>query len=157
MASWTRERGIIDVEGHLTVAKGQRIHLDRVPASFSYPKSILSILAVHNESANIWSHLLGALWFLTNTVHFLKQTNSTSFRSQDALFVALYQLCISICFILSTFYHTFSDNSPAIHRFGNELDHLGIVLVMWGTGVSGTHLPSTATRPCVSSTLHSSP
>ncbi|KAI7779921.1 hypothetical protein LA080_000244 [Diaporthe eres] len=85
-------------------------------ASFSYPKSILSILAVHNESANIWSHLLGALWFLTNTVHFLKQTNSTSFRSQDALFVALYQLCISICFILSTFYHTFSDNSPAIHR-----------------------------------------
>ena len=26
-----------------------------------------------------------------------------------------------------------------MHTFGNELDHLGIVLVMWGTGTSGAH------------------
>lgn len=26
-----------------------------------------------------------------------------------------------------------------MHKFGNELDHLGIVLVLWGTGVSGAH------------------
>jgi adiponectin receptor len=26
-----------------------------------------------------------------------------------------------------------------MHRFGNELDHLGIVLLIWGTGISGTH------------------
>lgn len=26
-----------------------------------------------------------------------------------------------------------------MHRFGSELDHLGIVLVMWGTGISGAH------------------
>ncbi|KAI1858429.1 uncharacterized protein JN550_012639 [Neoarthrinium moseri] len=30
-------------------------------------------------------------------------------------------------------------HSPGMHKFGNELDHLGIVLVMWGTGISGTH------------------
>lgn len=46
---------------------------------------------------------------------------------------------MSVCFILSTVYHTFSDHSPGMHKFGNELDHLGIVLVMWGTGMSGTH------------------
>lgn len=26
-----------------------------------------------------------------------------------------------------------------MHRFGNQLDHLGIVLVMWSTGISTTH------------------
>lgn len=26
-----------------------------------------------------------------------------------------------------------------MHTFGNELDHLGIVLVMWGSGMSATH------------------
>lgn len=62
-----------------------------------------------------------------------------NFRLQDIFAIALYQTCVSICFILSTFYHTFSDHSPGLHKFGNELDHLGIVLVMWGTGMSGTH------------------
>lgn len=58
---------------------------------------------------------------------------------QDAVAVALYQLCVVVCFVLSTIFHTFSDHSPSMHKFGNELDHLGIVLVMWGTGISGTH------------------
>lgn len=72
-------------------------------------------------------------------MYYVKQTAFSSARVQDVLFVALYQLCVSVCFILSAFYHTFSDHSPAVHKFGNELDHLGIVLVMWGTGMSGTH------------------
>lgn len=58
---------------------------------------------------------------------------------QDALALGLYYLCVAVCFILSTSFHTFSDHSPGMHKFGNELDHLGIVLVMWGTGMSGTH------------------
>lgn len=98
----------------------------------------LKLMYLH-KPANIWSHLLGALWFLANTACCVKQTTSPMFRVHDILSVALYQICVSTCFILSTFYHTFSDHSPAIHKFGNELDHLGIVLVMWGTGVSGTH------------------
>lgn len=84
--------------------------------------------------------MLGALWFIANTVYHLNRMNSPSPRVQDNFFVTLYQICVSVCFILSTFYHTFSDHSPGLHRFGNELDHLGIVLVMWGTGVSGVHL-----------------
>lgn len=130
-------------------------------ASFSYTKSIWSILTVHNETgkyrlesrfpsfrselihshnpANIWSHLLGAFWFIASLLYHVNVSSSQGFRLQDVLVIALYQLCVSVCFILSTFYHTFSDHSPRFHKFGNELDHLGIVLVMWGTGVSGTY------------------
>jgi len=61
------------------------------------------------------------------------------FRLSDVAAVSTYYLCVVVCFVLSTIFHTFSDHSPEMHRFGNELDHLGIVLVMWGTGVSGTY------------------
>ncbi|KAM5363435.1 hypothetical protein ACJZ2D_012002 [Fusarium nematophilum] len=57
----------------------------------------------------------------------------------DTLAVALYQICVAICFFLSTLYHTFCDHSLGMHRFGNQLDHLGIVLVMWSTGISTMH------------------
>ena len=60
-------------------------------------------------------------------------------ESADAAAVALYYLCVVMCFVLSTAFHTFSDHSAHMHRFGNELDHLGIVLVMWGTGISGAY------------------
>jgi len=53
--------------------------------------------------------------------------------------VSVYYVCVVVCFALSTTFHTFSDHSPEMHRFGNKLDHLGIVLVMWGTGVSGSY------------------
>ncbi|KAG8631841.1 hypothetical protein KVT40_000981 [Elsinoe batatas] len=55
------------------------------------------------------------------------------------MLVGLYYLCVAVCFLLSTFFHTFSDHSPGVHKLGNELDHLGIVLVMWGSGVSSTY------------------
>lgn len=51
----------------------------------------------------------------------------------------VYYTGVIVCFILSTVYHAFSDHSPDMHKFGNELDHLGIVLVMWGTSISGAH------------------
>jgi len=57
----------------------------------------------------------------------------------DVAAVSVYYLCVVVCFALSTAFHTLSDHSAPLHRFGNQLDHLGIVLVMWGTGVSGTH------------------
>ena len=60
-------------------------------------------------------------------------------RSEDAIALGIYYLCVVICFVLSTIFHTFSDHSQHMHKFGNELDHLGIVLVMWGTGMSGAH------------------
>lgn len=91
--------------------------------------------------ANIWSHLLGALHFLYGLVQFVQARafSRDGARAGDMVAVSVYYLCVVVCFALSTIFHTFSDHSSEMHRFGNELDHLGIVLVMWGTGVSGVH------------------
>jgi adiponectin receptor len=76
-------------------------------------------------------------------VHFLRlhslASGEEAIRTPDIVAVGVYYLCVVVCFVLSTIFHTFSDHSADMHRFGNELDHLGIVLVMWGTGVSGVH------------------
>lgn len=58
---------------------------------------------------------------------------------QDSVVLGIYYLCVAVCFILSTSFHTFSDHSSGMHTFGNQLDHLGIVLVMWGSGISAAH------------------
>lgn len=91
-------------------------------------------------AVNIWSHLLGALLFVALFTHFFFWSRLPhGLIFQDGLAVGVYFTGVVVCFILSTIFHTFSDHSPYMHKFGNELDHLGIVLVMWGTGVSGAH------------------
>lgn len=83
---------------------------------------------------------MGATWFL---LMFLQSFNIKQLAHgshlQDTMALGLYYLCVVVCFILSTIFHTFSDHSQGMHKFGNELDHLGVVLVMWGTGMSGVH------------------
>ncbi|KAI6611016.1 hypothetical protein MCOR07_010552 [Pyricularia oryzae] len=109
-------------------------------ASFSFITSARSILQIHNETANIWSHLLGAALFVALCLQFFANAEFTLHtRVQDAVAVGVYFMAVIVCFFLSTIFHTFSDHSPGMHKFGNELDHLGIVFVMWGTEVSGAH------------------
>lgn len=92
-------------------------------------------------AANIWSHLLGMLWFFVGLFYFYRHVlyYRPYVPASDAVAIALFYVCVVICFLLSTCFHTFSDHSPELHRFGNELDHLGIVLVMWGTGIANTY------------------
>lgn len=93
-------------------------------------------------AVNIWSHLIGAAQFLFSLLQFLNLQDlarQDSIHRQDVLVAGVYYICVVVCFALSTIFHIFSDHGPDIHRFGNELDHLGIVLVMWGTGVTGLY------------------
>ncbi|KAG8425383.1 hypothetical protein J3458_002087 [Metarhizium acridum] len=78
--------------------------------------------------------LFGLLQFVR-----LQSLAASGTRTADILAVSLYYLCVAACFVLPAVFHTFSDHSAEMHRFGNELDHLGVVLVMWGTGISGVH------------------
>ncbi|KAI1378234.1 hemolysin-III related-domain-containing protein [Hypoxylon crocopeplum] len=104
--------------------------------SNSYKYSLKSIFAVYNETVNIWSHLLGAIFFA-----FVYQyvVLSKGIRTQYLIAFSVYNLSVTVCFIFSTIFHTFSDHSQGMRKFGSELDHLGIVLVTWGTGMSGTN------------------
>ena len=91
---------------------------------------------------NIWTHLIGTIKFLYDFIGFLwldPVSDSSGSSAADAVAVSSYYISVIACFGLSSLFHIFSDHSLRLHRLTNELDHLGIVVVMYGTGVSGAH------------------
>lgn len=110
-------------------------------ASFSYARSIRSSIRVHNETVNIWSHLLGALLFALSLYHLytgaLPRLVYASWS--DTIAVTVYYVGVVNCFILSTIFHILSNHSADVHRFGNELDHIGVVLVIYGSTLPATY------------------
>jgi len=118
----------------------------RQPASFAFTTKQVWFLPDQCQvnllrgSANIWSHLLGGVLFIELSAKFFLLVGlPDDVRFADRVAVGVYYVGAVVCLILSTIFHTFSDHSQAMHKFGNKLDHLGIILVMWGTGISGAH------------------
>jgi adiponectin receptor len=91
----------------------------------------------HKPAANIWSHLLGAFYIIFGLHRFLALSPSS--YGADTLAVATFFICCTTCFTLSGAYHTFADHSPSVLNLCNRIDHLGIVLIVWGAGVSANH------------------
>jgi adiponectin receptor len=59
--------------------------------------------------------------------------------STDVAFLLLYILSVITCFSTSTWFHAVADQSPDVREVGNRIDHLGIVIVLWGSGMSAAH------------------
>lgn len=93
------------------------------------------------QPANVWSHLLGALLFADHFLHFVLHAWPTiaTASTSDALAVGVYYLAVINCFTLSASFHIFSNHSKKVHKFGNELDHVGVVLVIYGSVIPATY------------------
>lgn len=106
----------------------------RRPHALSYRASVLSITSLHTETLNIWSHLLGTLWFGASLVRFAVVRQSPLTRG--AIGVPLYLAATALCFASSTLYHVFADHVHACYWL--RIDHVGIVCAIWATSVSFT-------------------
>ncbi|KAI9223004.1 hemolysin-III related-domain-containing protein [Blastocladiella britannica] len=115
-------------------------------AGYDYAMSWRSILFVHNETGNIWTHLLGLILFLVlvgmitlgNGVSgwgLVTQTASTA----DRVVMAGFLLSACACFLFSTCFHThFCNNRHAYILFGC-LDYAGISILICGSSVIVTY------------------
>lgn len=106
-------------------------------ASFSVSRSFWSIFRLHNETLNTWTHLLGALIYslipLDFYPEFKKQYATATFG--DVIMLGIFFSGVTVCFTFSTFHHAFQNHSKEIWQLGLQLDHLGIILVMWSSMV----------------------
>ncbi len=96
------------------------------------------MLYLHNETVNIYSHLLGALLFLAFVAYFysayyLPTETATIF---DLTVFSIYLVGVAICFLFSAAYHTLDNHSASCSSIFNHLDYLGIVVLMWGASVA---------------------
>jgi len=115
------------------------IHTGYRPASGSFSKSFASLGYLHNESVNIYSHLLGAVIFsITAGVIYtqIKPRYETA-SSGDVLAFSCFFLGAALCLGMSATYHAISNHSQHVARFGNKLDYVGIVFL-----ITGSFIPS---------------
>ena len=105
------------------------------PASNSYTKSASSLGYIHNETVNVYTHLLGAIAAIFGSI-FLYQVLHPRYltATQEDIYVfSAFFLGLITCLSLSATFHLFSNHSHAVQRFGNQLDYLGIVILIWGS------------------------
>lgn len=111
------------------------IHSGYRPQSNSYYTSATSIGSLHNETVNIWTHLIGAVaagisavaLFYAITPRFELAT------TQDVMVFSCFFLGAVTCLGMSATYHTISNHSEAVAKFGNRLDYMGIIFLIWGS------------------------
>ena len=109
------------------------------PASASFWLSFASLGYLHNESVNIYSHLLGALGFsLAGVVLYsVIKPRYESANLSDILAFGCFFAGAALCLGMSATYHAISNHSPTVASFGNKLDYVGIVFL-----ITGSFIPS---------------
>jgi len=115
------------------------IHSGYRPASASFKRSFASLGYLHNESVNIYSHLAGAVVFsISGAVLYtaIKPRYETAAPS-DILAFSFFFAGAALCLGMSGTYHTISNHSPTVAKFGNKLDYVGIVCL-----ITGSFIPS---------------
>lgn len=110
-------------------------------ATGSFQKCFESLSHVHNETINIYSHILGAALFLILPVFMYQIVYSRYSRASqsDTVVFSTFFYGVSTCFVLSATYHAISNHSPKVQKFGNQLDYLGIVILMWGSTIPSVY------------------
>ncbi|KAI1177594.1 hemolysin-III channel protein Izh2 [Nemania sp. FL0916] len=106
--------------------------------SGSIAGSLRSVLGVHNESVNIWTHALGAFVLVPLAVRYLYAevaSRYSSASSADGWVFACFLSGAALCLGMSATYHALSNHSEPVAKWGNKLDYSGIVCLIVGSYV----------------------
>jgi predicted membrane channel-forming protein YqfA (hemolysin III family) len=101
---------------------------------------IRSTLALHNETVNIWTHLLGFVVFLALLVKDFVVIPLYDFISfADLCVLAGVLFCYQACMFLSSLFHTFTCHSQHVSEKCLSLDLAGITLALLASYLSGIY------------------
>lgn len=104
--------------------------------TYSYITCFRSIFQFHNETVNIWTHLLGGLYF----AHLCLQLfNSTILTATDKWVIGLFLTSATVCHMMSTIYHTFNCHSEHISKVCSRMDYCGIIALITFSFVPWIH------------------
>ncbi|KUJ22473.1 HlyIII-domain-containing protein [Mollisia scopiformis] len=107
-------------------------------ASGSLSACFYSWKYLHNESVNIYSHLIGAAIFFILPAYLFRKEIPLRYAvatAADIIVFSAYFFGGAICFCLSATYHTLLSHSKSVERFGAQLDFQGVILLMWSATI----------------------
>jgi len=109
------------------------------PELNSFKECFKSILGVHSETGNIWTHLIGFILFVVVTIVFyvkpLCDYCHTDLALGEKLIFLFFFLGAIFCLGLSFLFHTVCCHSESVSRLFCKLDYLGISLLTVGSFV----------------------
>jgi len=109
--------------------------------SNSYAKSLRSLFYLHNQTGNIYSHLIGVIVFLYwahGTFNDLLTRYPTSDLNDILVFGGFFAGALT-CFGFSAFFHTVGNHSHQVYHSWLLLDLYGIFALIVGTVFSGMY------------------
>ncbi|KXJ87656.1 mPR-like GPCR protein, partial [Microdochium bolleyi] len=110
-------------------AQTDRIRTGFRPVTHSTAQCAASLVYLHNESVNIYSHLVPGA-----------PSSSPSSPRTDMLVITLFLATSAACFGTSAAYHALVCHSRAVAERWVRLDYAAIVLQIWGSFISGLYM-----------------
>ncbi|KAK8120343.1 hypothetical protein PG999_004463 [Apiospora kogelbergensis] len=107
-----------------------------------YLEIFTSLSFLHNETCNVYTHLVGALLLPLIATVFLQHLGEPRFlnvSSIDYTIFGIYLWCAELCLVFSALYHLVQSHSRGVEEFWHGMDLLGIVIVTVGTFSSGIY------------------
>ena len=97
---------------------------------------------VHNETCNVWSHLLGAVYFIIQLVSVGLSIGPYAQiqGSTHKVMLVIANLCTITCFCTSTTYHQFQSCSEAHYKTLLLYDFTGVVIMIFGLAVTAVYV-----------------
>ncbi|KAF9891381.1 hypothetical protein FE257_004237 [Aspergillus nanangensis] len=112
------------------------------PVTPSVRFCLQSLSYLHNETANIYSHLIPGLLFLFGNafVHQYFASNFPLASWTDQLVFHIYLTSSVVCFGVSSLYHTLRCHSAVFAELWVRLDYVAIIFQILGSFVSGIYV-----------------
>jgi adiponectin receptor len=109
------------------------------PESYSTSACFASLIYVHNETVNIYTHMIPAIVFLFAQVFILRLLHQQfpEAKPLDYVVLSFFLLCACITLSLSFMYHTLMNHSRGVSFLWLRLDYVGILALILGDFVSG--------------------
>ena len=122
------------------------LHYHHRPPMYSIRGCIKSIFRMHTETWNIWTHLVGFVFFvsLTLSVYCFRDYITFLFESnivisdlpwQEQVVIFIFFLGAMTCLFCSTVFHTLCNHSQAAHSILSRCDYSGIAFLITGSSI----------------------
>eukprot|EP00124_Ichthyophonus_hoferi_P001037 Ihof_evm18s46 gene=Ihof_evmTU18s46 len=94
---------------------------------------------IHNETVNIWTHMIGFFMMIYLLFLTADEMGRKDYPIEDRVAFMIFFICASLCFGFSIFYHTFKCYKYSIYRLAVTMDYVGIFIMICGSFISGLH------------------
>jgi adiponectin receptor len=117
------------------------LHCHYRSPSNSYLESMRSLLYLHNQTGNIYSHLIGCIIFSAYAFHTYEMitTRYPTADMYDLLAFGIFLGSAIVCFGSSASFHLLGNHSSQVYHTWLMLDLYGIFVLITGTVYSGTY------------------